>query len=1104
MEQNDINENKEKENQDEYKDEFIKDIDSNLNSKKSKNSEKKNDIDRESIMIISSGSKKDNDEYEENEFIKNEDELIEKEKLNDSKNKIKEKNELNEEPQILKNENNNNEDNYGKENNEIKPENIIKSVINNDNDKLNKENKDLLSQKNENENITKNINESKIIQEEENNSNKDNIKNNDNKSNNESNEYENEFIDNEEILKDNNNDKNQEKINENNKNIQDNEIKKIESEKKNIKTNESKIQEFQKELENGNENDNYENNVSDFLQKDNAHLGLSNNKFEEKIENKENENKQNENKDNQNKDNQIKDNENNTKENQKVDNKNSKNIYIIKRRSEISSNSELMSETEILRMSMTGSKNKEKQENLKQNNNNNYIKEEDGKNINENNINENEKELEKIKSLEEKGSDMEENDKDNNKIEEEKAISAKGSETIIDSIILNELDMQKNTDLNTFQKKDITKNKNDVPKEKIKIRIKYTTLRDLEKQPYKRIKIDSPRSLQIIQENGYTKEELYYTPLDRFLFNHKEMINMNKSDKKKRYNFYEELRLNKIKKLCELRDKLIKEQNKINENNKTEYIFNKEKSLNDKFKTINLNKYNNNEKDNNLIKRIILENEERIVDNKLERIKNIKNIELANIVEFELDKNLYKMELNRQEEKYNKELKLLNSEEIKNKQKKINKSKNSGDNKPHKPIINKYTTFNQNLVSFQVAKKVKEYDIYQRKLEQKMEKIEIENKIKNEKVQKKKKFEYERTQINLKKSEDIFNRKQNELIKKIQIKGLITRGIKKMINEKNLDKREINMQKYLSKRDYINQLKNIEEFERQKKYNNYIERENKRSKIQNMKNRIYSSHIYRVKDLQKKQLKDIAKIQKILKNGEGEEEENLDILMEEFHDNPKIAEIIRQYQVKKNSIENNYKIKPKLYDSSKLNVYNTENNKSSINNQTSKSLDKKRIFLYSNNYKNKNNLIKKEERRINNTNPNRNYISSGISEIKNDQEEENEEDDSDNEEIIYEHQINEKVRKYKVKIYKNFLKKLKIEKRNENMRNKQLENIKDPILKRNLEIQFSRERTLIDLRLKNESERLHQKAKDYESNLKNNFKQKQERFVNKIKNENIK
>ena len=41
MEQNDINENKEKENQDEYKDEFIKDIDSNLNSKKSKNSEKK-------------------------------------------------------------------------------------------------------------------------------------------------------------------------------------------------------------------------------------------------------------------------------------------------------------------------------------------------------------------------------------------------------------------------------------------------------------------------------------------------------------------------------------------------------------------------------------------------------------------------------------------------------------------------------------------------------------------------------------------------------------------------------------------------------------------------------------------------------------------------------------------------------------------------------------------------------------------------------------------------------------------------------------------------------------------------------------------------------
>ena len=79
-----------------------------------------------------------------------------------------------------------------------------------------------------------------------------------------------------------------------------------------------------------------------------------------------------------------------------------------------------------------------------------------------------------------------------------------------------------------------------------------------------------------------------------------------------------------------------------------------------------------------------------------------------------------------------------------------------------------------------------------------------------------------------------------------------------------------------------------------------------------------------------------------------------------------------------------------------------------------------------------------------------------------------------------------------------------MEKRNEALRNKQLEIITDDTLKRNLEIQFSKERTLVDLRLKKESERLHKQAKDYESNLRNNFQQRQERFINKIKEEKSK
>ena len=163
--------------------------------------------------------------------------------------------------------------------------------------------------------------------------------------------------------------------------------------------------------------------------------------------------------------------------------------------------------------------------------------------------------------------------------------------------------------------------------------------------------------------------------------------------------------------------------------------------------------------------------------------------------------------------------------------------------------------------------------------------------------------------------------------------------------------------------------------------------------------------------------------------------------------------------------------------------------------------DKKRTFTFANNkddhIKNKNDQIKKGIRR---TNYLTNYKSSNntnnnVSIRQNDKEEEyNEDKDESGEEVTYEYEIVEEVRKYKVKIYENFLNKLKMEKRNEALRNKQLEIITDDTLKRNLEIQFSQERALVDLRLKKESERLHKQIKDYESNLRNNFQQRQKKI----------
>jgi hypothetical protein len=726
--------------------------------------------------------------------------------------------------------------------------------------------------------------------------------------------------------------------------------------------------------------------------------------------------------------------------------------------------------------------------------------------------NENE-ELENINDEENKREEKKEEQKE----EEEENLSFKGSESLINSIVNSEFkEMSKIEEKikDEFEEKIIIKkpkiiNKKEI-KEEIKEEKKYKTLKDLEKQPYRKIKIDSPRSLKIIQENGYTLDELYYSSLDLFLHNHKETLNMNKSEQKTRFNFYEQLRLNKIKNLSELRDKLIQEESKNNYNYNNEInMINKFERIKDnnnnnsKYKTVylthnNFEKIKNQDNDTELIKKIIIENEERIRDNQLERIKAINNAELANLVEYELDKNLFKIELNKQSENYTREIKRLKYEEFKpkNKKKISIKLKNSGNNKP---VVNKFTTFNENLKSFHVAKRIKEYDIFQQKLEQKLEKIEMANKKKNENYQMKKKMEYERAKLNLKKSNDKYNKKQNELIKKMKIKDLITDGIKKMINEKNLIKNEINAQRYLSKQDYINKLKKMDEYEREQKYINFVERESKRNRIQNMRNRIHSSRVYRMNDIQKKRKKDIWKIQKILKNGEGEDEENLDILLEEFPNNPKIAEIVRRYQIKKNNIENSYKSKPRLYSPNTINIVNLENN------HISQSNDKKRIFIFANNkeeeddIKKRNNEIKKEVRRTNFIN---NYKTSES--IKQYEEEEENEIKDDSGEVVYEHEIAEKVRKFKVKIYENFLNVLKVEKRNEVLRNKQLEIVTDDTLRKNLEIQFSQERTLVDLRLRKESERLSKQAKDYENYLRNTFQQRQDRFMNQIKEEKTK
>ena len=263
-----------------------------------------------------------------------------------------------------------------------------------------------------------------------------------------------------------------------------------------------------------------------------------------------------------------------------------------------------------------------------------------------------------------------------------------------------------------------------------------------------------------------------------------------------------------------------------------------------------------------------------------------------------------------------------------------------------------------------------------------------------------------------------------------------------------------------------------------------------RKNIKETTNRIYSSRIDKYHNIEKERKTNISKIQKILKNGEGQNEKNLDILMEEFPDNYRIANVIKDYQIKKNEIENNQNIR---LLSSKANLFNTNtstNFKTLPNNFVSKSLDKRRIFLYTPNkamdksIQRKNERIKNEERKINNMSESKKTKKDELIDVN---------------DIHYEHELKEKIRVFKLEIYKKFLKKVKEEKHNERLRKKQLEMIDDITLRNNLEIQFSDERALIDMRLRKESENLQKLAKEYENKLKSNFLKKHNKIFNLIK-----
>ena len=174
---------------------------------------------------------------------------------------------------------------------------------------------------------------------------------------------------------------------------------------------------------------------------------------------------------------------------------------------------------------------------------------------------------------------------------------------------------------------------------------KIITILDFESNPTKKTKINSPRSLQAIKDSGHIIEELYYLTIDQYKDKNPNIRVLPQEIQKKRYDFYEKNRAQSIKEIIDIR----------------EIISNDEKTKNN-FSTSTSQNFN---KTNYSVK-----NEQR----EFERMKAKNEIDLINMVQYEIRREIMMKEAKRKIEIQN-EKKEKNLEEIQKKRKEEEKKR---------------------------------------------------------------------------------------------------------------------------------------------------------------------------------------------------------------------------------------------------------------------------------------------------------------------------------------------------------------------------------------------------------------------------------------------
>ena len=578
------------------------------------------------------------------------------------------------------------------------------------------------------------------------------------------------------------------------------------------------------------------------------------------------------------------------------------------------------------------------------------------------------------------------------------------------------------------------------------------TILDLQKNPNLKLIINSPRSLQALNDSGYTLDQLYHRTFDEFIEEHKELLHLDEEVRMNRYHFYEKLRMDKINNLVEYREQLI--QNELYQ----------------------LNYDNNNQEENNKIKtmkNIILDNDKRIAENEINIIKKKHEKELANIIQLELDKDLFNLELKKLQAKYEKAYKKLNflnfqsTTDIKENDEKRKSSliniypiSVTSEKKnlkyfslPKKTIINidKENNYIDNLHTLQQTLINQKYEKKEKIVEQKLERLEKIRKITGEQRALKKRIGEERASQNLQKNAIDFLKRHEDLVTEIQNKKINIFQNKKKFENITKNKNEMNNLKYLIKMDSISDLRRKEEYIRMVKYYELLEKQSKTEQIKNDRINVIDNKLLKLDYLNNERYKNIIKIKEILNTGISEE--NLEKIIEQFPDNKEIKKVVKNYQNnKKDLLYNSHKTKeekkisikkrPKSHGKLYLNKINKNNQKQSKENQNLKIPN---LLM-----KNKNNRALTETNKISN-----------------------------------EPDVKEKLRLYKELLSKQFYKRVQQEKENEELRLKELEKIVDKNAKYQLEKKFRKERALVYIRLERENQKINDKISLYEMNLKN-------------------